>query len=308
MLPQLSIQVDGQGAVSAEDYNSKTYWAVNVANLRAFTGLGGMTVWMQGTTAPNDGGQGNFFYDPNATAPDDNGATTIQPTGVTGNGRWIRQPQSTGSIPANSVTLGQIQQIGAGTVLANTGTATGNVSAVPIADIVTTAPTGSIIAWTTQAAPSGWLICDGSAVSRTTYAALNAVAASLSYGDPYGAGDGSTTFNLPDTRGYFLRGWDSSGVIDPGRTFGSTQESALEKHVHTTDTPSVYVGVQTNPFGSSTVSVTRTGFTTAGTGSNDLGLTNDGTTYSSYNPNPGGQVSGNETRPINLALTMIIKF
>ena len=307
MLPQLSIQVDGQGAVSAEDYNSKTYWAVNVANLRAFTGLGGMTVWMQGTTAPNDGGQGNFFYDPSATAPDDNGATTIQPTGVTGNGRWIRQPQSTGSIPANSITLGQIQQIGAGTVLANTGTATGNVSAVPISDIVTTAPTGSIIAWTTQTAPTGWLICDGSAVSRTTYDALNAVAASLSYGDPYGPGDGSTTFDLPDTRGYFLRGWDSSGVIDPGRTFGSTQESALEKHQHI-QALQIGPGNTAPQFGTSTVSVTIPGFTVAGTNTEDLPLTNDGTTYSSYNPNPDGQVNGNETRPVNLSLSYIIKF
>ena len=55
-------------------------------------------------------------------------------------------------------------------------------------------PAGSIIAWPAGAVPSGWLACDGTAVSRTTYAALFAVLST-----DYGVGDGSTTFNLPDT-------------------------------------------------------------------------------------------------------------
>src|SRR5215469_16888224 len=54
-------------------------------------------------------------------------------------------------------------------------------------------PTGSFIPFAGATAPSGWLMCDGSAVSRTTYSALYAV-----IGTAYGAGDGSTTFNLPD--------------------------------------------------------------------------------------------------------------
>jgi len=54
-------------------------------------------------------------------------------------------------------------------------------------------PAGSVIAWSGSSAPSGWLLCDGSAISRTTYAALFAVA-----GTSYGVGDGSTTFNVPD--------------------------------------------------------------------------------------------------------------
>jgi len=56
-------------------------------------------------------------------------------------------------------------------------------------------PAGSVIAWSGSSAPSGYLLCDGTAVSRTTYAALFAVA-----GTGYGVGDGSTTFNLPDLR------------------------------------------------------------------------------------------------------------
>ena len=56
-------------------------------------------------------------------------------------------------------------------------------------------PAGSIIAWSGSSAPTGYLLCDGTAVSRTTYAALFAVA-----GTGYGVGDGSSTFNLPDLR------------------------------------------------------------------------------------------------------------
>lgn len=57
-------------------------------------------------------------------------------------------------------------------------------------------PTGSIIIWTTTSAPTGFLLCDASAVNRTTYADLFAV-----IGETYGVGDGSTTFNVPDLRG-----------------------------------------------------------------------------------------------------------
>jgi len=56
-------------------------------------------------------------------------------------------------------------------------------------------PAGSIIAWSGSTAPSGWVLCDGSAINRTTYAALFAIA-----GTSYGSGDGSSTFNVPDLR------------------------------------------------------------------------------------------------------------
>jgi hypothetical protein len=55
---------------------------------------------------------------------------------------------------------------------------------------------GMVAAYAGSSAPSGWLLCDGTAVSRTTYSALFAA-----IGTSYGAGDGSTTFNLPDLRG-----------------------------------------------------------------------------------------------------------
>lgn len=62
-------------------------------------------------------------------------------------------------------------------------------------------PPGSVFPYAGASAPSGWLICDGSAVSRTTYAGLFAVLSTS-----HGSGDGSTTFNVPDYRGQFMRG------------------------------------------------------------------------------------------------------
>ena len=84
-------------------------------------------------------------------------------------------------------------------------------------------PTGSIILWSTNTAPTSFLECNGTAVSRTIYANLFAV-----IGVTFGEGDGVTTFNLPDMRGQFARGWDDGAGVDPGRAFGSTQASAIQ--------------------------------------------------------------------------------
>lgn len=71
-------------------------------------------------------------------------------------------------------------------------------------------PTGSIITIPLASAPEGYLLCDGTAVSRTTHARLFG-----SISTTYGDGDGSTTFNLPDYRGLFLRATDSGTGNDP---------------------------------------------------------------------------------------------
>jgi phage-related tail fiber protein len=86
------------------------------------------------------------------------------------------------------------------------------------AGIAETFPTGMIAFFAADAPPAHFLECDGAAISRTTYAALFAV-----IGETFGAGDGSTTFNLPDLRGEFIRGWDNSRGVDSGRVFGSAQ-------------------------------------------------------------------------------------
>lgn len=73
-------------------------------------------------------------------------------------------------------------------------------------------PTGKVDYFAGSSAPTGYLLCDGSAVSRTTYADLYAV-----IGDTYGSGDGSTTFNLPDIRGRVIAGKDNMGGSSANR-------------------------------------------------------------------------------------------
>jgi len=81
---------------------------------------------------------------------------------------------------------------------------------------------GNVSAFAMSSAPSGWLKCNGAAISRTTYSALFA-----SIGTTFGGGNGSTTFNLPDLRGEFIRGWDDGRGADSGRGFGSYQGDAI---------------------------------------------------------------------------------
>ena len=104
-------------------------------------------------------------------------------------------------------------------------------------------PPGVIVPYGVSAAPTGFLLCDGTAVSRTTYSALFAVVSSL-----YGDGNGSSTFNVPDLRGRFIAGWDAgtevltsvtAGMIVGSQiaTVGGTQaeqltEAQIPAHTH----------------------------------------------------------------------------
>lgn len=84
-------------------------------------------------------------------------------------------------------------------------------------------PVGEITMWGTSTAPTGWLIADGSTISRSTYSALFAV-----LGTAYGAGDGSTTFVLPDLKGRVPVGRDASQTeFDTLGETGGTKTSAL---------------------------------------------------------------------------------
>lgn len=76
-------------------------------------------------------------------------------------------------------------------------------------------------------APAGWLKANGAVISRTAYAELFA-----QLGTRYGAGDGFTTFNLPDRRGDFPRGWDDGRGVDGGRELGSWQAGLIQSHAH----------------------------------------------------------------------------
>jgi hypothetical protein len=85
------------------------------------------------------------------------------------------------------------------------------------ADFGVFVPTGSVLPFAGISVPSGYLLCFGQAVSRTTFAALFAVCSTT-----FGSGDGSTTFNVPDLRGYVAAGKDDMGGSAAGRLSGGT--------------------------------------------------------------------------------------
>ena len=82
---------------------------------------------------------------------------------------------------------------------------------------------GTVAFFARSGAPTGWLKCNGAAISRTDYADLFD-----SIGTTYGTGDGSTTFNLPDLRGEFLRCWDDGRGVDTGRSLTSTSVADIQ--------------------------------------------------------------------------------
>lgn len=93
---------------------------------------------------------------------------------------------------------------------------------------------GMVASFDMSTAPTGWLKRNGANVSRTTYAKLFSV-----IGTRYGAGDGSSTFNVGDSRGLFIRGLDEGAGRDPGRGLGTIQEGQNLSHAHTASATAV---------------------------------------------------------------------
>jgi microcystin-dependent protein len=89
-------------------------------------------------------------------------------------------------------------------------------------------PAGAIVAFAMDVPPAGYLKANGANVSRAIYADLFAQISTY-----YGAGDGVSTFTLPDLRGVFVRGADDNRWVDAGRVFGSLQGSQNASHSHT---------------------------------------------------------------------------
>lgn len=153
-------------------------------------------------------------------------------------------------------------------------------------------PVGTILAFAGQTPPDGYLECNGQAVSRTTYAALFAA-----IGTTWGSGDGSTTFNLPELRGEFLRGWDHGRGVDPGRALGSAQGDAIRNI--------------TGSFGSPTKEGTQkaTGAFAIEVEVSSGRASGGGGGYVSWNFDASRVVpTANENRPRNKAVMYIIKY
>lgn len=141
-------------------------------------------------------------------------------------------------------------------------------------------PAGEVVPFARDTPPNGWLVCDGSLASRTEQSRLFAA-----IGTRFGAGNGTTTFQLPDLQGEFVRGWDRTRGVDPGRVFGSSQAHEIASHRHFTST------------------ILRGEFDTTG---GEAGYGQD--TPTGIGPNVFTSfVGGTETRPRNIALLYCIR-
>ena len=216
---------------------------------------------------------------------------------------------STGAVTAKAITGTSITASGGGTITGNhvgdgaqlTALAGANITAgtVPSAALVAAVqqalcPPGTVVAYMGTTAPAGWLLCNGASVSRSTYASLYAV-----IGNASGSAD-ANSFNVPDFRGRFLRGWDNAIGRDPDRAsrtamatggnagdaIGSVQTDAFKSHTHTT----------TDKF-------TNWSATSASGSAGNTGAT---TQYIEYPTSSA--TGGSDTRPINAYVNYIIKF
>lgn len=209
-------------------------------------------------------GNQTFVFQSNTNTPAniDVGSVIIREVAVSSNGISLSSPTALsssytltlpGALPTSNSAL-CFDNTGAGsfatpdntTIQINAGTLKVKDAGISIAQLAAAVadallPSGSILSYSSVTPPSGYLYCNGQAVSRTTYAALFAITSTA-----YGSGDGSTTFNVPDLRGQFLRGVDDGAGRDPdtlartamnsggntGDAVGSIQASGVESHFH----------------------------------------------------------------------------
>lgn len=173
-------------------------------------------------------------------------------------------------------------------------------------------PSGTIVAFAGTTPPQGWVICNGGAYNgeEEKYKNLYEVI-KIIYG-----GTGSTSFNVPDFRGVFLRGLDNGRALDSGRDLGSYQGDEIKKHKHNGTTATggrhshTILKLPTDQAGQSNM------YTLYNTSSSDEGWANapGGQPNNSLSEHYGhthsfstNDTGGNETRPVNVAINYIIK-
>ena len=223
--------------------------------------------------------------------------------------------------PTNLNALGSPTVVVADNEVTTAKIADGAVTQAKLNASVTLVPTGAIMPFAMNSAPSGWLAANGAAVSRATFSTLFAA-----IGTTYGTGDGSTTFNLPDLRGYFVRGAGTNTDGTAAGTFGAKQGNTVGPHTHSgsvgnhqhniianatgSNAPYSSINIDNNDYlaaraeSSSTTnwSYTLRGVSTTAT----LGLTssNGAQTITTSSQSPAETT---ETRPANIALLYCIK-
>jgi len=257
-----STQITKNGVINAtassipgESYNSGT----------------GTFIWTQGTgsTTPANFDIGSVILRPN-TVGTTNGITL--------------SPSST-----SSYTLTFAASLPSSTSVVTVDTS-GNVGfSTPATSLMVT---GGVVMYAGSTIPSGWLSCNGAAVSRSTYANLFSA-----IGTTYGSGDGSTTFNLPNTQGIFVRGAGSQtlNLTTYTGTLGAYQNDEFASHTHTAQTYTMTSTAAIAFVNSSNINALFNAVTGGGgyTSNNNNGISSTGI--------------GTETKPANVCMNYIIK-
>ena len=150
-------------------------------------------------------------------------------------------------------------------------------------------PAGTIIAYAGSTAPDGYMLCDGSAVSRSIYSRLF-----TAIGTTYGTGDGSTTFNVPNLKGKVVVGYNSSDS-----DFNSLGNTGGEK-THT-------LTVDEIPSHDHDIRYSLEGVAHSGSGNNIVGKQNTGDNWDVHDAATGGGQAHNNLQPY-IVLNYIIKY
>lgn len=253
-------------------------------------------------TAPASPALGQLWQDTSQTPDelkmwDGSNWVRVDPQGITqtaGDARYLRivTAASTYLALSGGTLTGNLTLPGVPTttnMAATKGYVDTQIAGIPAATDLT--PAGTVIYTARTTAPTGYLKANGAAISRTTYATLFAAIGTL-----YGIGDGSTTFNLPDLRGEFVRGFDDGRGVDTGRTMGSNQAQNYQSHNHLVSDPGHSHTYQSATSGQEVIE-------------------GSGRAVQAYTENTSSQTTGitiqnnggTETRPRNIALLGCIK-
>ena len=241
----------------------------------------------------------------------------VDPTKLQANFEKLETEHTAGTNTDFNVAVGTVKNmntaVGEANTIGSTADTTVNASVANVTTLNATAgkgilPIGSVVPFAGSTAPTNFFECDGSSKARGTYASLFSA-----IGTAWGTADGAS-FNLPDLRGQFLRGYDNGAGTDPdaatrtaiktggatGDSVGSEQADALQTHAHEHD----------HDITSSTDDqVDDTGRDDTQTYDNSVynaGGTNNTTSSDSTAPTTGRITS--ETRPTNANVMYIIRY
>ena len=302
-----ALVVNGGAGISGSIYNGGII--VSGGNIVAISGIASTTTstgalvvvggaGISGTV--NAGGNVNVGSNLNATGASISGNLSVTSNIFAGTAT-LSGNISVSNINASAAIVAGNLSVGGVLTSTTLPTGTANTAVATTAFVQGIIPTGGLMMWSTASAPAGWLLCNGSAVSRTTYAALFAV-----IGTTFGSGDGSSTFNVPNYNNRAPVG--AGGLYALGSTGGS-KDSTVVSHTHTLTGGNVSGTFLTN----ASASTSRTAFNTDFFGTQavtnvSLSTSNGSPSYTNPTVNSTGSSGTDANMQPYLAINFIIKF